>query len=196
MISKKRRKFERRGRPRKANARYRATTLAERAPPPDPGTPQLRRLKLRATTRTDVEINGSGVLFGRGHLDAAQYDVLSTVTMWLSRLARGWGGTGGVGGLWAVIIGAAVPTGFVRPQNVIAAGIADGARRQLERALTRLDGSRDLVVSLAEGHTPPIVLHAIQDRFTGADEIELDKLRSALDALGGGRRTRPGRNSS
>jgi hypothetical protein len=107
--------------------------------------------------------------------------------LWLERLARGWGGLGGVTGLWHAILGAAVPTGFVRPQSTIASGLADSARRQLESALRRLDGSRDLVSTLAEGRAPPLVLRAIEDRTTPADELELARLRDGLDRLAGRR---------
>jgi hypothetical protein len=181
----RRRRLERRGRPKKANARRRATTVAGRRTPDDLGTSELRGRKIRATTRPDVEINGAGVLYGRGHLDAQQYDVLSTVTLWLEHLARGWGGLGGVHALWLSIVGAMVPTASVQPQNTTAAGLADGARRQLVRALHRLDGSRDLVIALAEGQTPSLVLRAIEDRLTRTDEADLVRLRDGLDHLAG-----------
>jgi hypothetical protein len=89
-----RRRRDRRGRPRQANARRRATTLAGRAAPPDEGTPQLRRRKIRATSRPDLEIDSIGVLFGRGHLDAQQYDALGLISAWLRRAALAWGGEG------------------------------------------------------------------------------------------------------
>jgi hypothetical protein len=56
--------------------------------------------------------------------------------------------------------------------------------------LRQLDGSRDLVLALAEGRCPPIVIHVIEGRITGADEKTLDRLRQGLDAIGGGRRRR------
>jgi hypothetical protein len=152
-----------RGRPRKANPRH------------------------RATTRPDLEVNAVGALYGRGHLDAQQYDVLSTVTLWLERLARGWAGVGGVTGLWYSIVGAATPAGYIRPMNDVTSGLADGARRQLVKALQRLDGSRALIVALCEGHTPPLVLHVLEGKITPADEAELTKLRLGLDHLAGRR---------
>jgi hypothetical protein len=176
---------DRRGRPRKADAKRRATTLAGRAPNRDEGTTELRRRKKQATARPDLEINAASVLFGRGLLSPEQYDILSTVTLWLQRLARGWGGLGGVTGLWYSITGAAVPTGFVRPQNATVSGLADSARRQLVRALRQLDGSRDLVVALAEGQVPPLIAHVLEVRMTHADEAELARLREGLDRLAG-----------
>jgi hypothetical protein len=139
------------------------------------------------TTRPDVEINGAGVLYGRGQITAQQYDTLGLIVLWLQRLARSWGGLGGCEGLWMSIIGAMVPTGFVRPPDSAASGLADGARRQLLRALSRLDGSRNLVIALAENRAPPVVLRAIEDRLTRADKIALERLRQSLDDLGGHR---------
>jgi hypothetical protein len=68
----RRRRLDRRGRPRKADAARRRTTVAGRAPDRDEGTTELRRRKIRATTRPDLEVNGAGALYGRGHLDAQQ----------------------------------------------------------------------------------------------------------------------------
>jgi hypothetical protein len=187
---KRRLRVRRGGRPRKADAKRRATTLSGRAPDRDTGTIELRRRKTQVTTRIDLEINAAGVLFGHGLLTPEQYDVLATVTLWLQRLARGWGGLGGVTGLWYSILGAAVPTGFVRPQDAIASGLADSARRQLGWALRRLNGSRDLVVELAEGHTPEIVVRVIERRLTVSDAAMLERLRRGLDDIGGERRIR------
>lgn len=52
-------------------------------------------------------------------------------------------------------------------------------------ALRQLDGSKNLVVALAEGWAPPIVLRAIEDRIASADEAALVRLRAALDHLAG-----------
>jgi hypothetical protein len=182
-----RRRIERRGRPRQANARRQATTLASRRAPDHLGTTELRRRKIRATTRPDVEVNGAGMLYGRGHLDAQQYDTLGMVMLWLQRLARAWGGLGGCRALWLSIAGALVPTGYIRVQSATMEGLSDGARRALMAAVRRLDGSRDLVVGLAEGQVPPLVLRAIEDRLTTPDKIELERLRQGLDALAGRR---------
>jgi hypothetical protein len=182
-----RRRRDRRGRPRQAQARRRATTLAGRAAPSDEGTPQLRRAKIRTTTRPDIEVNGAGVLYGRGHLDAQQYDTLGMVMMWLQRMQRAWGGLGGCHALWLSIVGALVPTGYIRVQSATVEGLSDGARRALMAAVRRLDGSRDLVVSLAEGRAPPIVLRAVEDRLTTPDKVELERLRLGLDHLAGRR---------
>jgi hypothetical protein len=139
---------------------------------------------------TSHEADAAGVLFGRGLLTPEQYDGLSTVTLWLQRLARGWGGLGGVTGLWFSILGAAVPTGFARPHNAIASGLADSARQQLDQALRRLDGSRDLVVDIAEGRVPEIVVHVLERRLTAADVMALERLRGGPDDIGGDHRTR------
>jgi hypothetical protein len=61
------------------------------------------------------------------------------------------------------------------------------ARRQLVRALRQLDGSRDLVIDLAEGRAPPVVLHVLERRLLRQDEAELDRLRAGLDPEAGRR---------
>jgi hypothetical protein len=109
------------------------------------------------------------------------------IVLWLERLARGWGGLGGVTGLWYSITGAAVPTAFFRPTNDTSSGLADGARRALGRALRQLDGSRALIVALAENEVPPLVLRVLDGKLTPADQVELDRLRTGLDHLAGRR---------
>jgi hypothetical protein len=156
------RRRDRRGRPRKADkvAKRRATTTARRAPEVDLGSARLRARKRAVTGREDLELNGAAVLFGHGHIDREQYDTLAEIRRWLEAMARAWGGLGGVTGLWYAITGAAVPTGFARRQDAGLAGLADGARRRLQRICRGLDGSRDLVIELAEGKVPVIVVHA------------------------------------
>jgi hypothetical protein len=61
--------------------------------------------------------------------------------------------------------------------------LADGARRRLEQACRRLDGSRALVIELAEGKIPEIVVHVIERRLTVADAEALERLRQGLDAI-------------
>jgi hypothetical protein len=134
-------------------------------------------------------VNSVAVLYGRDLINAIQYDTLSTVTLWLQRTARAWGGRdASCAGLWMAITGALVATGYA-PLPVADGGfpLADRARRRLARALRQLDGSRDLVLTLAEGRTPDLVLHAIEGTLTGADEADLARLRAGLDRIGGRR---------
>jgi hypothetical protein len=179
-----------RGRPRKANAKRRMTTVAGRRPDPDMGSALLRARKRAVTGREDLEINGAAVLFGHDHLDRAQYDMLAEITLWLDTMARAWGGLGGVAGLWYAISGAAVPTGFVRREDAGLAGLADCARRRLRRVCQGLDGSRALVIDLAEGRIPEIVVHVLERHLTVADIESLERLRRSLDDIGGDRRNR------
>jgi hypothetical protein len=130
------------------------------------------------------------VLFAHDHLDRAQFDTLGTITEMLQRMARAWGGIGGVTGLWFAITGAAVPTGFVRRENEMLSGLSDQARRRLQRACRGLDGSKMLVIELAEGRAPPIVLRVLDRRLTVADAVALERLRRGLDDIGGERRSR------
>jgi hypothetical protein len=178
------------GRPRKIDARRRKTTTAERRPPEDLGSALLRARKQAVTTREDLEVNGASVLFGHDHLDRMQYDTLGTVTEMLRRIARAWGGRdGSLNGLWEAITGALTSTRFA-PAPVVGPGgysLADGARRRLERACRSLDESRALVIELAEGRLPEIVIRVIERRLTAADSVTLEHLRDGLDALSGRR---------
>jgi hypothetical protein len=187
------RRRRRGGRPRKPDAlsKRRVTTTAGRRPEVDPGTAQLRARKRAATRHEDLEISAAAVLFGHELIDRAQFDTLAEITLWLETMARAWGGLGGVTRLWYAITGAAVPTGFVRREDARLAGLADQARRRLQRVCCRLDGSRELVIGLAEGKVPDIVIRALEHRLTVADAETLERLRASLDDIGGGR-LRPG----
>jgi hypothetical protein len=183
------------GRPRKADAKRRRTTVAGRAPDPDRGTEQLRIRKRRTTGREDLEINGAAVLFGHDLIDRAQYDTLGTVTKLLQRVARAWGGRdGSLNGLWSAILAAASSPGFVpAPVGDGKSSLADQARRRLQRMCRSLDGSRALVIELAEGKIPEIVVHVIERRLTATDAITLERLRQSLDdiePIAGARRRR------
>jgi hypothetical protein len=50
-------------------------------------------------------------------------------------------------------------------------GLADAARR-LPRVCAELEGSRDLIVGLAEGKIPPLVVHVLEGRMSDEDEAD------------------------
>jgi hypothetical protein len=130
--------------------------------------------------REDVELTGPGILFGHEHLDRYQYDTLGYVTLLLRRVACGFGRDASPAGVWAAIVAAASRTPPGAP--VI---IGDyGARDRLARICQRLDGSRDLVLELAEeGRMPPICVRAAEHRLTPRDVIQLELLRKGLDGI-------------
>jgi hypothetical protein len=68
-------------------------------------------------------------------------------------------------------------------------GLADQARRRL-RICRGLDGSRALVIGVAEGKIPEIILHVIDRATTQEDAVALERLRQSLDEIGGDRRNR------
>jgi hypothetical protein len=162
------------------NAKRRHTTRAGRRGENDRGSPLLLSKKLAATGRADIEMTASGMLFGRGHLDRAQYDALGYVTQLLQRIARSFGRGAAPAGLWSAILGALTTT-----TPGIAEIVGDqGARRALERTLRRLDGSRDLVLELAaEGALPAICIRAAEHRLTPRDSVQLELLRKGLDGI-------------
>jgi hypothetical protein len=63
--------------------------------------------------------------------------------------------------------------------------LAEQARRRLQRICRGLDGSRDLVIALAEGKVPEIVVHVIDRALTEADAELLGRLRRGLDDIDG-----------
>lgn len=186
MASKRRRRLDRRGRPRQAKAKRRETTRAGRQGESDKGTNELRRCKRLATTREDLEISPIAVLFGRGLLDATQYDTLALVADWLRRLAWNLGPKpDAVAGLWAALTGAASSSHGIVPAGVGPA--ADQSRYVLRRLLRRLNGSRELVLDLAENRPIRLVMRVLEDQLTQADEIALAQLRHDLDRVAGRR---------
>jgi hypothetical protein len=58
---------------------------------------------LRLVGRLDLPLDGAAMLYAREQLDRKQYDPLAMLNLSLVRLARGWGGDGGCGGLWAAL---------------------------------------------------------------------------------------------
>ena len=65
---------------------------------------------------------------------------------------------------------------------------ADQARYVLGRMLRQLDGSRELVIALAEGRTPDVVLRALDGTLTSDDQAAPTRLRAGLDRISGSRR--------
>jgi hypothetical protein len=125
-------------------------------------------------------MTAAGVLYGHGHLDNAQYTKLGSITQLLQRIARSFGRGASPAGVWAAIVAAASRTAPGMPDVV-----GDfGARRALERTLQRLDGTRELVLALAqEGPLPPVCVRAAERRLTPRDEVQLELLRKGLDSI-------------
>ena len=170
----------RRGRPYNPNARRHQTTRAGRRGEVNRGSPRLRARKLALTTREDVEMTPAGILYGHGHLDNAQYSALGWVTALLRRIARSFGRGVSPAGIWNAILGALIKTTpGIEPM------VGDqGGRRTLEHVLRRLDGSRDLVLELAEeGPMPSIYVRAAGHRLTPRDLVRLELLRKGLDGI-------------
>jgi hypothetical protein len=147
--------------------------------PVDRGSERLRENKRQVTSREDVEATPAGVLYGHGHLDRHQYEMIGYVTSLLHQVRRAMGGTLSVAGVWSAVTGALVQTTPGAPPII---GDND-ARRILRRICARLDGSKALVLALAAEDTlPAIVVRAIERR-TPVDLAQLENLRRGLDGL-------------
>jgi hypothetical protein len=132
MSRSRRRRIERWGRARKANAKHRQTTRAGRGPEPDRGSERLRERKRRVTGREDLPLDGAAVLYGHDRLDRQQFDTLGMITELLQRIARAWGRKdGSVTGVWMAVLGAMTATGFAPVPVDGGFSPADGAGRRL-----------------------------------------------------------------
>jgi hypothetical protein len=184
-----------RGRPSHAHAKRRFTTRhgrkygIERL---DLGTDQLRIPKLLLTGREDLPLDGASILYAREQLDRSQYDTWALISRQLVRLTRGWGGYGGCGGLWAARTSATTITRSAPAPGAIDQRMraAEYARERLAQACECPDGSRALVIALAEGDAPPIVRRLVERRLTIGDSATLEKLRQGLDRITKGRTRR------
>ena len=132
------------------------------------------------TTREDIEVTPAGVLYGRGHLDNAQYSKLGIITQLLRKVQMAMGkGSLSVAGIWRALI----DRSYTRITALPLPG-DHGARHQLAQVCRQLDGCRSLVIELAEERTvPSIVIHAIQHCLGPQDLVALERLRQGLDAI-------------
>jgi hypothetical protein len=171
-----RRKGGRRGRRYNPDARRHQTDRAGRRGDVDTGSPWLVARKLQILGRTDLELSAASLLHARGHLDRVEYDTLSFVAVLLGRIARAFGRGYSVHALWSGLLAAgSAPTSFVLPI------IGDsGARRQISAIVAKLNGSRSMVIDLAEGKAPPIALRAASGHLRPADYVALEELRQGL----------------
>jgi hypothetical protein len=96
------------GRPRKANAKHRATTTAGRAPDRDLGSPELVYRKARAANgaAATVElVDVAGILCARGLIEPDELGLLRQLAAWLRQLARAYGlSQASPAGLWAQLL--------------------------------------------------------------------------------------------
>jgi hypothetical protein len=169
-----------RGRPYDPHARRHSTTRSGRRGEIDRGSLRLRARKLALTLRDDIEMTAAGILYGRGHLDNAQYSTLGRVTRLLQHVSRAMGRGTSVNGLWLAIVAA----GSRNATYTLPLTGDHGARATLAWICRRLDGSRDLVLELAEeGTMPPICVRAAEHRLTPRDAIRLELLRQGLDGI-------------
>jgi hypothetical protein len=164
---------DRRGRPRTANAKRRATTLAGREPAPDHGTEELRRHRLAATGSVDLPADLLGTLHGRGILDRGQYLTGLEFAGLVALVRRALGLTeASAAGVWRNIL-TATPGGHAT-LDVHYPG-AERARRALARFRRALGASLWRAIADAADNVWPRV------------DVEgwLTDLRRALDYLGG-----------
>lgn len=89
----------RRGRPKKANARRRATTLAGRRAPDDLRSPELIKRKARATNGSPVAIeliDTAGILLAHGLIEDTELATLRMLANWLHQCQISPATSGGI----------------------------------------------------------------------------------------------------
>jgi hypothetical protein len=129
------------GRPRKAQARSRSSTRSGRAPEPDLGPPEARKLRAILNGRTDLPVAPLDALYAREFIDDDGYRAGRRYASLVATARRGWKvPDGSVAHWWRMIADGPVDAGSVRlglanrseaeataPDNI------EGARRRFER---------------------------------------------------------------
>jgi hypothetical protein len=128
-----------RGRPRQAQARRRATTRVGRAPPPDLGTKEVRRLRQILNGRIDLPADPLAVLYSRELIGEASYAAGRRFGALIAISRRGWNlQEASVNDLWRRMVagtsgGVGIPvTSSSNPADDSIPSSVDQLRRRLE----------------------------------------------------------------
>jgi hypothetical protein len=178
----RRKQARQRGRPRQEFARRQQTTRAAMRGEPeaiDAGAPGLLQRKLALAGSVTAEMNASGILLGRGHIDADQFRKLTVLAAMLQQIRRSMGKTLSVGALWSALIDRSHARPTAPPL------IGDGrARDRLTSICRQLNGSAVLVLAIAgEERIPALCIRAAANTLTAEDRAALNALRRDLDQL-------------
>jgi hypothetical protein len=147
------------------------------------------------TGRADLELTPAALLLARGLIDPYQFDHLGPVSHWLRKAAANLGlKPVAVGSLWQVLANGMISAAPTVPTSI--GDDADAALARVARIARALDGSRSLIVEIAEGRWPALVERVLEGRITAADERALGRLRRGLDVLGGRRKASPHREAA
>jgi hypothetical protein len=111
-------------------------------------------------------------------IDRRQFDTVSFIASLLRPEARGRGLP--VAGLWAQVLGSGIKTPFA--STIVVVG-DERATRALEAICQPCNGSRSLLVALANGEAPPVVARALGRQMIATDYIALAELRRNLDHI-------------
>jgi hypothetical protein len=165
-----------RGRPRKANARHRATTLAGRRAPPDLGSPELIRRKIRVANGSAVPVelvDVAGVLAANELIVDEELVALRMLADWLRRLRVALQlRQASPGGLWAAITsGAGIGT--------IAMSVPVGG----DRALLRLGELFAHFTAIDQLEVLRLVIRIAGHEAHPANAFELARLRYGIQLV-------------
>jgi hypothetical protein len=131
------------GRKRQLHARSRATTRAGRAPPPDLGTVEVRRLRMILNGRIDLPIAPLDALFSREFVDEPGYVAGRRYASLVACARRGWKiPDGSVAHWWRMISAGPIDAGNVRLGLASRSEVDDSAPDSVEGARYRLERMR------------------------------------------------------
>jgi hypothetical protein len=126
----KRKAARRAGRPRTLNAKRRETTVAGRTPETDPGTAELRRHRIAATTSAELPNDLFGILLGRQWISTVEYRTSCEFADLVRTVHRSLGLTeASPAGTWRNILAASQVNGVTFTNS----NAAERARRALVR---------------------------------------------------------------
>jgi hypothetical protein len=172
--------WRKRGRPRLATARRRATTRAGRRSPEDLGSPELIKRKARVANGSAVPVelvDTAGILLAHHLIEPEELLILRLVASWLRQLRVAFGlPAGSPGGLWAAITTGQRGGGWAATLSAISKGGGDRALFRLAELyehfaeLGQLERLA-LVMQIAAGEARPTNAHALAELRAGLQTV-------------------------
>jgi hypothetical protein len=176
-VAHKRRRLNLGGRPRKAQAKRRATTTEGRRPETDLGSPELivRKAAVTNGSAAPVElVDVAGILCAHEMIAIEELAALRLLASWLAQFRRGFGlREASVTGLWAALLSGGARGGLAQPEG---RGGDKAMFRLFElysywRAARRPEAWLQLALQVAAGESAP------------GDDRELAELKNALQVV-------------
>ena len=172
--------WRKRGRPRLATARRRATTCAGRLSPEDLGSPELIKRKARVANGSAVPVelvDTAGILLAHHLIETEELLILRLVASWLHQVRVAFGlPAGSPGGLWAAITTGQRGGGWAATLSATSKGGGDRALFRLAELYAHFAGLAQLdrlalVMRIAAGETAPANRRTLGELCTGLQVV-------------------------